>query len=787
MAGDKKIVGLWHDHAAPEAQPEAEESGAIAADAPNRDPVQAPPRGWLDPLPARAMQPVEETIVDTPGRPWLDSLVVPLLLVLAISWTGIVGWVATRGGRILPPFADVPALGLTLAGPLALLMLAWIVRLLSGRVRTAQFARVAAELRRENIRLQESLASLMSQIDGARGAMQDQGQALQRFGIDAAARLQESSTGLTGSMERIAAANASLSLSSDTAMQRMEGLLAGLPRVDDVAQRLAENFSQAGRVAHQHGANLEAQLALLTDRAAAADVAVQKLMDQLNGSFRTMEGHVEKLCNTVSLRSDAAAAVQKRALGLISKEQEAIEARVADALSSLQSVTNEARDRLASGCEDSVAGLEARLAAATETSNTLAAQLAEHAGAAETLVRGLETAVVDVDVRLNTLDSAVRDRTTAIGDALTSLGSTIDGFGDRSARGQDEVAKLLTGTDAVLTAIDAVTRELDESVPAAFGRIEVSAGAARALVSGLGGPLNESADLAQQIEVRLADTQAHAASIHDQLTRMQGEQTNALATLQGALTDAEAQLQSLSLETSNYTQNGAAEVLATMGQVREAATSAAGEARRLIEAAVADASSTLRERAGEALDTALKSEIDTQLGAIEAAADRAVAAANGAADQLMRQLITIMDTSAQVEQRIADAESAIANSDRDTLAKQVVVLTDALKSTAIDLTKILSSEVSDTAWDAYLKGDRGVFSRRAVKLIDNAESREILKRYHDDAVFKRHVNQYIHDFEAILRSLMVTRDGSALSVTLLSSDIGKLYVALAQAIDRLRT
>ena len=38
----------------------------------------------------------------------------------------------------------------------------------------------------------------------------------------------------------------------------------------------------------------------------------------------------------------------------------------------------------------------------------------------------------------------------------------------------------------------------------------------------------------------------------------------------------------------------------------------------------------------------------------------------------------------------------------------------------------------------------------------------------------------------LLRLLIGARDGSAISVTLLSSDIGKLYVALAQAIDRLR-
>jgi hypothetical protein len=146
-----------------------------------------------------------------------------------------------------------------------------------------------------------------------------------------------------------------------------------------------------------------------------------------------------------------------------------------------------------------------------------------------------------------------------------------------------------------------------------------------------------------------------------------------------------------------------------------------------------------------------------------------------------------MDTSASIEKRITEAETAIAASDRDTLSKRVGLLTESLKSTAIDLTKVLSSEVTDIAWDAYLKGDRGVFARRAVRLIDNGEAKEILRHYQDDADFHGHVNRYIHDFEAILRALMGTRDGQALSVTLLSSDIGKLYVALAQAIDRLRT
>ena len=97
-----------------------------------------------------------------------------------------------------------------------------------------------------------------------------------------------------------------------------------------------------------------------------------------------------------------------------------------------------------------------------------------------------------------------------------------------------------------------------------------------------------------------------------------------------------------------------------------------------------------------------------------------------------------------------------------------------------------SPPVSDTAWSAYLRGDRGIFTRRAVSLLDTTEAKAIAQLYESDRDFTQHVNRYIHDFEAMLRQLLSTRDGHALGVTLLSSDMGKLYVALAQAIERLR-
>lgn len=139
-----------------------------------------------------------------------------------------------------------------------------------------------------------------------------------------------------------------------------------------------------------------------------------------------------------------------------------------------------------------------------------------------------------------------------------------------------------------------------------------------------------------------------------------------------------------------------------------------------------------------------------------------------------------------LEKRAAVAREQFGGIDDEAFARRIALLTESLNSAAIDVAKILSNEVTDTSWAAYLKGDRGVFTRRAVRLLDSGEARIIASHYDDDTEFRDHVNRYIHDFESMMRVLLSTRDGNAIGVTLLSSDVGKLYVALAQAIDRLR-
>jgi hypothetical protein len=178
--------------------------------------------------------------------------------------------------------------------------------------------------------------------------------------------------------------------------------------------------------------------------------------------------------------------------------------------------------------------------------------------------------------------------------------------------------------------------------------------------------------------------------------------------------------------------------------------------------------------------------VQRQIAAIEEAADAAVDAATRATERLAGQVRIISEQSALVETRIEDARTERETADHDSLSRRVSVLIEALNSASIDIAKAFAPDIADSAWAAYLKGDRGVFTRRAVRLIDGGDARDIANLYDGDQRFRDQVNGYIHDFEAMLRTILAQRDGSPLGVTLLSSDMGKLYVALAQAIERLR-
>ena len=250
-----------------------------------------------------------------------------------------------------------------------------------------------------------------------------------------------------------------------------------------------------------------------------------------------------------------------------------------------------------------------------------------------------------------------------------------------------------------------------------------------------------------------------------------------LGELASGIAAAEAEAGRLSAET-------APALVAALLQVREAAGHAAERAREAISAVIPASAGQLSDAARDALEKVVRDTLINQLAEVEQVTARAVEAAHGASERLTSQMISIGQSAAALDQHFTETSETQRQRDSEGFARRVSLLIDSMHSASIDVGKILSDEVDDKAWSAYLKGDRGVFTRRAARLMGNAEARAIDAHYESDVEFQQSVNRYVHDFEAMLRRVTADRDGGAMAVTLMSSDMGKLYAALAQVVGR---
>ena len=122
-------------------------------------------------------------------------------------------------------------------------------------------------------------------------------------------------------------------------------------------------------------------------------------------------------------------------------------------------------------------------------------------------------------------------------------------------------------------------------------------------------------------------------------------------------------------------------------------------------------------------------------------------------------MITLGQTASALEAHIEQTSKEQREKDSEAFAKRVSLLIDSMHSAAIDVGKIMSDEFDDKAWDAYLKGNRGVFTSRAVRLIGGSENRAIRAHYDSDRGVPAVGQPLRPDFEAMLRRVLAERDG----------------------------
>ncbi len=719
------------------------------------------------------------------GRAIGTRILAALLILLALGWIGAVGYALTLAwpGPSLQAWTGWAA---TASAPLILIGLAWLIFGRSSRRETKRFTEQVAAMRTESRALEATLAGVAGRLADNRAALSEEAARLMSLGDEASDRLGRVTHFIareTAELDRKAQA---LDNAAATARVDIGVLLNDLPRAEEQARAVAEAMKQAGLGAHERAAALEGQLAALSARGREAGEVAGGAAQRLGAHIARIEsgaGAAAQRMDEASAQMEAAVdGAMARAAESVDQARSGLEAQGQTMLAMIE----QSRAAFEQAGAETTRGLAERLDLAAQKIEMLAGRLATQDAASRTLVGGLSRQLGELEAQIGAVGRSGETQSGRLTEALAGLRETADSLQREIAHGQAQSEALTGSAREMGAALSQVTAQLREEMPPAMAGIEIqaerTAASAQAVVAKM--------EAMQAAAVIAADCTAESEA---NIVRQRESLDALLATVRDGTRDAEDQLRALAAAVGEA--DGAAAQLAketgpalidALVRVREAANQAASHAREAIASAIPDSVAALVEATRAAVGGAVTEPVQEQLAEIGTASHIALAAARAASERLTRQLLTIGETAAAIEGRIDDDRAAREAKEAEALSHRVALIIDALNSTAIDVSKILSNDAGDAAWAAYLKGDRGVFTRRAVRLLDSGEAREILRHYEEEPEFRDQVNRYIHDFEAMLRRVLADRDGTPLGVTLLSSDMGKLYVALAQAIERLR-
>lgn len=730
--------------------------------------------------------------LDAPDAEAPSTGVFARILGPAMAIVAIVGWLASmlwlswpRLELGLAPIELVQFVA-SLCVPPALVGILWLLAMRSSTAEARRFGATARQMRSEAAALERTIAIVSRQIDANRDALARQTNDLMKMGDGASERLVAISNGMGHEIATADDQARKLTDAITIAQNNLSTLLASLPKAHGETAGMAKTLEATALVASEHTAALDAQMGALQERAreanAMAGMAAQKLASHITRMETTSETAGARLESVTAEMSGAVDGLLSRTADAVDEARKGIAAQ-GDAMLAMVEV-NQAS--LHNAGKEAVEALSGRISAIETMIDRIAARLDEQRIASEALVSNADAGFTQVEQKVAAFHSKGIERTQMLAASISALGGSTEAMTETLRVGDDMAMKVIGTAEDLLTAMDAAAREIDETLPEALGRLDARIASSRNVVAGAKPELlslvtaAESTHDAIEAIAQVIQTQRHTL---DQLSGL------LLQTLEDGRDKAGAiggTLDEAISRTHDFAEQAAPRLIEALIRVRDTASTAADRARETLSTVIPEAARSLELASAQAMQRAVGNAVERQVNAIAEAADNAVTAAGRASERLTRQMLTIAETTSLVENRIEDARAEREKAESDSFARRASLLIESLNSGAIDIAKSFSTEVSDSAWSAYLKGDRGVFTRRAVRLLDTGEARDVARLYDDDGPFREQVNRYIHDFEAMLRTVLAQRDGAPMGVTLLSSDMGKLYVALAQAIERLR-
>ncbi len=585
------------------------------------------------------------------------------------------------------------------------------------------------------------------------------------------------------------------------------------------SEQVSEQFAAQERGAERVQAAVMALLGEMEARVAAFGTAGTATTEALRDAAETHFGALDE--RLARLRADGgstADAIGAQLADTHAEMQASVATLLADldarfkALAASGAATTEA---LHASADSHFGALDARIARSRDEGAAAADAIAARVAAADAdLASATSARLAEFEARFADVEASG----TAALDAVAARIADIDAAAEAAATAR--LAALEARFEAVRaagsTAAAAINTDL-AAIEASLAGLAAPLGASQAAVAGLG---TESqaldgvvAALEATIAERLADTRAAMAALHDETDRL----THTVTTLGSSVADgsnlvsaasanfgaerdavvglarelaghfdtARAALADLESGSAAAAASIAAGLGGEVSRLGDATETAVAAMRSALAKVVDDAVAALADAAGSRAEMAFGAPVRDQISAIETAASRAAAAGQQASERLATQMLSLVETVGVVEARIDEVEAQHAIRARDSLASRAARLIEALNAAVVDVAQLLSLSVSDGEWAAYLRGDRSVFARAVAPQLDREVARRIARMLQHDPAFRSEAVRFTDMFEALIQRLLGDRDGEALAATMLSADLGKLYIAITDAGERL--
>jgi hypothetical protein len=709
------------------------------------------------------------------------------LALLALLWIGYTGWAA--GQALAGQSLSAPQVAQWLsiaAGPLALFGLAWLTFGRTRRREAERFTRSVVAMRHEAQSLEALLEVLSQRIVDSRAELAATSQQLMQLGDEATTRLSGITSEFDGSTEKLMRHGEALDRAALTARTDIAVLLEDLPRAEQTARQLTEQLRSAGSESGNRAVQLGQQVNDLAQRTRETESLIGEAVDRLAAKL----SELENAGATVAAQVGEADASFKGALDTLferaSASLEEIRTGIDAQAAAVAALVSQASAGIGKAGADSAETLASHVDHANEALDGLSGRVAEQERASQRMIAEIDRGLALIDERFAELASQGDERATHFLDSLGRARAELDRLAAQAMSQDNALGSLAERTVSLRDHIDRLTTDIRDGAATAIGdaqggaeRLAATAASLRPNVDSIRDAMLEASDKLSLASGQVGETEKRVASL---LATVCASVDGTQARL-GEFNAVVAQVES---ETASLTNATGPALVAALVQVREAAAQAAQRAREAIQTIIPESAGRLSDETRLALDRVIRESIDERLRGVEGIAARAVDSARAASERLTQQMVMLGQSAAALEAHIEQTDKDRREKESEAFARRVSLLIDSMNSAAIDVGKILADEIDDKAWGAYLKGNRGVFTSRAVRLIGGSETRALRAHYDTDIEFQRSVNRYVHDFEEMLHRVLNEREGGSLAVTLMSSDMGKLYAALGMAIETKR-